>query len=66
MRWHPHNVLDVLIKILSTAVGYRVRHVGYWAGHEGKSARLALDVTRLFGEHFQQGNLKVVKVGIIS
>ena len=65
VRGHGQELLDVLIQVLSTAVGDGIGNMGNRSGHEWQNSGFAM-VTSLFLELSQQGDLEVIKVMVIS
>lgn len=62
---HGQQFLDVLVQVLSTAIGDGIGHMGNWSGHERQSAGFAT-VPGLVFELGQKGDLEVVKIMVIS
>lgn len=64
-RGHGQELLDVLVQVLSTAVGDGIGNMGDRSGHEWQNSGFAT-ATSLLLELSQQGDLEVVKVMVIS
>lgn len=65
VRRHGKKLFDVLVEVLSTAVGDGIRDMGDGAGHEGQGAGPAA-IAGLLLELGQKGDLEVVEIVVVS